>query len=50
MSPDEIQRTLQFLLNDRLIVSWPFPARADAAGEADARLRELQRVGWNTHW
>ena len=42
--------TLQFVLNDRLIVSWPFPTRDDAAREADGRLRELQRVGWNTHW
>jgi hypothetical protein len=44
------QWTLQFLLNDRLIVSWPFPTRDDAAAEADARLRDLQRAGWNTHW
>ena len=42
--------TLKFVLNDRLIVSWPFPTRDDAAREADGRLRELQRVGWNTHW
>ena len=42
--------TLEFVLNDRRIVSWPFPTRDDAAGAADARLRELQRVGWNTHW
>lgn len=44
------QWTLRFLLNDRLIVSWPFATRDAAAAEADARLRELQRVGWNTHW
>jgi hypothetical protein len=41
---------LQFLLNDRLIVSWPFDTKDGATEEADARLRELQRAGWNTHW
>lgn len=41
---------LQFILNDRVIVSWPFAARDDGAGEAATRLQELQRAGWNVHW
>jgi hypothetical protein len=44
------QWTLQFHLNDRLIVSWPFATREEATQEADGRLRDLQRAGWNTHW
>ena len=26
------------------------PTRDDAIGDADAKLHELQRVGWTTHW
>ena len=41
---------LLFFHDDRLIVTWPFADRDGAVAEAAARLRELQRAGWNVHW
>lgn len=41
---------LAFLRNDRPLVIWRFTTRDDAVGEAAARLRDLQRAGWNVHW
>jgi hypothetical protein len=41
---------LQFFHDDRLMVSWPFADRERAVAEAAARLKELQRAGWNVHW
>jgi len=41
---------LRFLRNDRLMLAWCHEERAAACADADARLRELQRAGWNTHW
>lgn len=41
---------LQFMLNGNLIHSRRWPTRADADAAADAKLRELQRAGWATHW
>jgi hypothetical protein len=41
---------LQFLRNDRRLVTWRFDTRDAARAEADARLRELERAGWTSHW
>ncbi|MFI5177833.1 MAG: hypothetical protein ACHQO8_04695 [Vicinamibacterales bacterium] len=41
---------LQFGRNDRPLVVWQFATEAEARREADARLKELQRAGWATHW
>jgi len=41
---------LQFVRNDRPLLTRHHPTREAARAEADARLRELQRAGWNVHW
>jgi hypothetical protein len=41
---------LSFLRNDRPFLMWRYPDRASAAAEADARLRDLLRAGWTSHW
>ena len=44
------QWELRFLRNDRLILTRRYERRDLADAEAGARLRDLQRAGWNTHW
>jgi hypothetical protein len=41
---------LRFLRNDRLMLAWCHERRETACLDADERLHELQRAGWNTHW
>jgi hypothetical protein len=41
---------LEFRRNGRSLMTWRFPTRDEASAEALTRLRDLQRVGWNTHW
>jgi hypothetical protein len=41
---------LRFTRNDRVLVTQEFPDREAACAAAGARLRELQRAGWNMHW
>ena len=41
---------LQYFHDGRLIVATRAPSREAAVTDADARLRELQRAGWTTHW
>lgn len=41
---------LQFLRNDRRLVVWHYETREAASAEAHARLRELERAGWTSHW
>jgi len=41
---------LEFFRNDRSLFSWIFAEAETARAEADARLKALQRAGWNTHW
>jgi len=41
---------LRFTRNDRVLITQEFANRESACAAADARLRELQRAGWNTHW
>jgi hypothetical protein len=41
---------LQFHRNDRLLVSRRFAHEADARRDAAARLRDLERAGWVSHW
>jgi len=41
---------LQYFYEGQLVIATRWPTRDAAIGDATARLRELQRVGWNTHW
>lgn len=41
---------LQFFRNRRLILERRHDSAELARAEADARLRELQRAGWTSHW
>jgi hypothetical protein len=41
---------LVFLHDDHPLMSWPFANRELAIAEADRRLSELIRAGWNVHW
>jgi hypothetical protein len=42
--------TLRFIHNDRPMIEWRLPTRDAAVDEASARLQQLQRAGWVTHW
>jgi hypothetical protein len=42
--------TLEYLRNDTAFLVWRYPDRASAIAEADGRLQELLRAGWNAHW
>ena len=41
---------LRFTRNERVLLTQEFPDRESACAAAEARLRELQRAGWTTHW
>jgi hypothetical protein len=41
---------LQFLHNDRILLTRRYAQRDLACAEAAARLRDLQRAGWTAHW
>ena len=41
---------LQFFYDGTLLVARRCPSRREALAHAENRLRDLQRVGWNTHW
>jgi hypothetical protein len=41
---------LRFVRNDRLLVARRYTREAPARSEAAARLRDLERAGWVTHW
>jgi hypothetical protein len=42
--------TLEYLRNDTPFLVWRYPDRESAQAEADGRLQELLRAGWNSHW
>jgi hypothetical protein len=42
--------TLTFVLNDRELLTTTFDTREAAVEDAEARRRDLVRVGWNLHW
>jgi hypothetical protein len=48
--PGSTDVELQFFYDGALLHARRWPSRADAVSHADRQLRELQRVGWNTHW
>jgi hypothetical protein len=41
---------LQFFYDGALVLARRCPTRDAALATADTYLRDLQRVGWNTHW
>jgi hypothetical protein len=41
---------LRFFLDGEPIFSRQFSTRALATGDAQRRLRDLERAGWTTHW
>ena len=41
---------VDFFYDGDCIFSRDFRSRDLAVAEAQARLRDLQRAGWNTHW
>ena len=41
---------LKFFRDNTLISSRTWPSREEAMADAERQLRELQRVGWSTHW
>jgi hypothetical protein len=41
---------LTFLHDDHALMTWTFTDRESAVAEADRRLAELIRAGWNVHW
>ena len=50
LAPSGVEYELRYVLNRRLLLRRTY-ASDDAAREAaDAKLRELQRAGWNVHW
>jgi hypothetical protein len=49
-APAAVEVELQYFQDGRLIVATRWPSRAAALADADAKLRDLQRAGWTTHW
>ena len=41
---------LTFLYDDRPLITLTFADRDGAVAEADRRLGDLLRAGWNVHW
>ncbi len=41
---------LQYFYEGKLVFAARWPTRDEAVVDADVRLRDLQRVGWTTHW
>ena len=41
---------LEFLRNDRVMVTRRYPRKPAARADARARLGELLRAGWTDHW
>jgi hypothetical protein len=41
---------LEFFYDGELLYTSQYPTRAAAEAAAIARLRDLQRAGWNMHW
>ena len=41
---------LEYRLNARLLLRRAYPTADEARAGAEARLRDLQRAGWNSHW
>jgi hypothetical protein len=44
------QWQLEFVRNGRVLLTRTYVTREKASADAEARLRDLQRAGWNTHW
>jgi hypothetical protein len=41
---------LSFFYDGSVVFAMACASRAVAIAEADRKLRELERAGWNTHW
>jgi hypothetical protein len=41
---------MRYFYNGEPLLSRHWPTRQSALADAAARLQDLQRAGWNTHW
>jgi len=48
--PSDARFELRFFYDGDLVFSRTWPTRDAALADASRQLRDLQRVGWNTHW
>jgi hypothetical protein len=48
--PESGEVEIQFFYDGVLLLARRWPSREQALTHAADRLRELQRVGWTTHW
>jgi len=48
--PDSAAVELQFFYDGAQVFARRWPSREHALNHAADQLRDLQRVGWNTHW
>ena len=48
--PRGAQWELRITRNGKRLLAWRFPNRDAAWAEAAARLKELERSGWHSHW
>jgi len=50
LSEHDARWQLEFLRNERSFLAWRYEHREAAVAEAGARLQELLRAGWTSHW
>jgi len=48
--PDSSDVEIQFFYDGALLFARRWPSRERALTHAEDQLRDLQRVGWTTHW
>ena len=48
--PESHEVEIQFFYDGVLLLARRWPTREQALTHAADRLRDLQRVGWTTHW
>jgi hypothetical protein len=48
--PESNEVEIRFFYDGALLLARRWPSREQALTHAAERLRDLQRVGWTTHW
>jgi hypothetical protein len=48
--PESSEAEIRFFYDGSLLLAQRWPSREQALTDAADRLRDLQRVGWTTHW